>query len=84
MKLLIDNALSPKVAMALRAVGHDAVHVGELGLGAAEDPVILERAAQDGRVLVFGRRGLRLASRTPLAESAVRHPHSRANSPQGK
>ena len=52
MKLLIDSALSPKVALALRTAGHDAVHVGELGLAAAEDPVILDRAAEEGRVLV--------------------------------
>ena len=28
------------------------MHVGEIGLGDAEDPVILERAAEEGRVLV--------------------------------
>ena len=52
MKLLIDKALSPKVALVLCEAGHDAVHVGELGLGAAEDPVLLDRAAAEVRVLV--------------------------------
>lgn len=50
MKFLIDNALSPFVA--LRNAGHDAVHVQDYGLQTAEDEIIFEKAAQEDRVLV--------------------------------
>lgn len=52
MKFLIDNALSPRIADALRQAGHDAVHVRDLGLQAADDSAILERAASEDRVVV--------------------------------
>jgi len=51
-KFLIDNALSPEVASLLCKAGHDAVHVRDYGLHAAEDPVILERASLEERILV--------------------------------
>jgi predicted nuclease of predicted toxin-antitoxin system len=40
-RFLIDNALSPEVARLPSKAGHDAVHVRDYGLSAAEDPVIL-------------------------------------------
>ncbi len=52
MNFLIDNALSPSVAEALRQAGHDAVHVGDYGLATADDTVVFERAAQEDRVIV--------------------------------
>lgn len=52
MRFLIDNALSPEVARLLRVAGHDAVHVRDYGLHAAEDSVILERAEMEERVIV--------------------------------
>lgn len=44
MKFLIDNALPPTLASLLRKAGHDAVHLRDYGLHAAEDPAIVERA----------------------------------------
>lgn len=52
MKFLIDNNLSPLLADALKAAGHDAVHVRDLGLQAAPDEVVLERADAGGQVLI--------------------------------
>jgi predicted nuclease of predicted toxin-antitoxin system len=52
MRFLVDNALSPQVARLLREAGHDAAHVRDWGLGDAEDALIFERAAQDGRVFI--------------------------------
>jgi predicted nuclease of predicted toxin-antitoxin system len=52
MKLLIDNALSPRVADGLREAGHDAIHVRELGLAAATDEELFELAAAESRIIV--------------------------------
>ena len=52
MKFLIDNNLSPRLADALKAVGHDAVHVRDLRMQAATDHVVLERTKADERILV--------------------------------
>lgn len=52
MRFLVDANLSPRVAAALNAAGHDAVHVAELGLGNASDRAILEAAIGHDRVIV--------------------------------
>ena len=52
MKFLIDNNLSPLLAEGLKAAGHDAVHVRDLGLQAAKDPIVLEYARPENRVLI--------------------------------
>jgi len=51
-RFLIDNALPPGVACLLRHAGHDANHVRDYGLQAADDAVILDRAAVEERVVV--------------------------------
>ena len=48
----MDNALSPALADSLRQSGHDAIHVRDVGLDAAEDEVIFARAATESRVLL--------------------------------
>lgn len=52
MKLLLDQGLPRTTAALLRAQGIDAVHVGEIGLAAAADALILEQGRRDGRVVV--------------------------------
>ena len=52
MRLLIDNALSPRLAEELRESGHDVIHVRDIGLESAEDEKLFELAADEDRVLV--------------------------------
>jgi len=52
MRFLIDMPLSPAVAVWLKERGHDALHVGDVGLHAAPDEEILERARSERRVVV--------------------------------
>ncbi len=52
MRWLVDNALSPILAVGLREQGHDAVHVRDYGLEMAEDLVIFEKAKDEGRIIL--------------------------------
>jgi predicted nuclease of predicted toxin-antitoxin system len=52
LKFLVDNALSPRLAVGLRDAGHDAIHVRDRSLQSASDETVLGLAAADGRVLV--------------------------------
>lgn len=52
MKFLVDNALSPFIAESLRQSGHDAAHVREYGLQAANDEEIFDRAASENRIII--------------------------------
>jgi len=53
-KLLIDNAVSPRVAAALTAAGHDAVHVRDRGLHEADDTALFDLAVAEGSTIVAG------------------------------
>jgi predicted nuclease of predicted toxin-antitoxin system len=44
--------LSPTLARWLQAQDHDAVHAVDLGLGRASDTELMERATNDGRIIV--------------------------------
>lgn len=52
MKFLVDNALSPVLAEGLRRADHDAVHVRECGLQAADDAEVFEQARRDNRTII--------------------------------
>ena len=52
MHLLLDMNMSPKVAERLRAEGHDAVHLRDLGLGRLPDHDVLDHAKTDQRIVV--------------------------------
>ena len=52
MKLLIDNALSPRVAEGLRAGGYNAIHVGNLGMAKSDDEEIFQWCLTNEHVIV--------------------------------
>jgi predicted nuclease of predicted toxin-antitoxin system len=52
MKLLLDQGLPRSAAALLREVDIDTVHVAEIGMSAAEDAEILQKAREDGRIVV--------------------------------
>lgn len=52
MRFVVDANLSPRVAGYLRDGGHDAVHVAEVGLLSASDPVIMDWARENRRVII--------------------------------
>ncbi len=52
MRFLLDEGLSPRVADLLGAAGHDVVHVRDIDLKSAPDPIILSRAIAERRVLI--------------------------------
>lgn len=53
MRFLLDMNLPPAMTEWLRAEGHDAVHVREIGLADVPDDRVFARAAEDGRIIVL-------------------------------
>jgi predicted nuclease of predicted toxin-antitoxin system len=52
LKLLIDESLSARVATLLVVAGHDAIHLGELGLLGAPDTDVMAAARRDQRSVI--------------------------------
>ena len=52
MRFLLDNNLSPRLAELLRAADDDVVHVRDIGMVSATDPVVIDEARAQGRVRI--------------------------------
>jgi predicted nuclease of predicted toxin-antitoxin system len=51
-RFLLDENVSYRVCAHLKAAGHDAVHVGEIGLASTDDLAVAARARDEDRILV--------------------------------
>lgn len=52
MRFLVDNALSFRLAEGLRAAGHEAIHVRDVGLAAAPDEEVFDFAGREDRIII--------------------------------
>lgn len=52
MRFLVDESLSARVAHALAVTGHEAIHLGDIGLLGASDEDVLHAAARTASVLI--------------------------------
>ena len=52
MRFLADAGISPKTVGFLLAIGHEAIHVSAIGMQTAKDRALIQRAVQDGAVIL--------------------------------
>jgi len=52
MKFLVDMSISPRMAAWLKDRGHDALHASSVGLERATDRELLDRAANEARIVI--------------------------------
>jgi predicted nuclease of predicted toxin-antitoxin system len=51
-KFLADMGISPKTVAFLHTLGHDTIHLSDQGLERLPDPDIVEKAGQEGRIVL--------------------------------
>ena len=59
LEFLLDECLSARLTVLLTDAGHDAIHVGDLGLLGATDDEVLQAALTESRGVGVGRYRLR-------------------------
>ena len=69
MRFLADECVDGRLITRLRAAGHDVLAVG-VSMRGARDPLVLDQATQDGRVL--------LTEDTDFGDLVIRHHHRSA------